>query len=182
MGMACRSIKNESDDQGLLDLCRLPSLNTPALASLTDMPDTRIFFSPRPYPTWTTHNTPRYCTSVNNSSNLHLYIGHMHIQFCLWTFFFLYIFTLIMLSLFALLSVCTVSFLYWKLLTPRQIPCVCVQTHLAIKLSDSDIQRMNEVSEVVQCFSHLVLFLFSYSGNKNVKKRILICLSTWKKF
>ncbi len=43
-------------------------------------PDTRIFFSPRPYPTWTTHNTPRYCTSVNNSSNLHLYIGHMHIH------------------------------------------------------------------------------------------------------
>ncbi len=37
-----------------------------------------------------------------------------------------------MLSLFALLSVCTVLFLYWKLLTPRQIPCV--QTHLAIQL------------------------------------------------
>ncbi len=38
------------------------------------------FFSPRPYPTWTTHNTPRYCTCVNNSSNLHLYIGHVHIH------------------------------------------------------------------------------------------------------
>ncbi len=23
-------------------------------------------FSPRPYPTWTTHNTPQYCTSVKN--------------------------------------------------------------------------------------------------------------------
>ncbi len=31
-------------------------------------------FYPRPCPTWTTHNTPQYCTSVNNSSNLHLYI------------------------------------------------------------------------------------------------------------
>ncbi len=43
----------------------------------------------------TTHNTPRYCTSVNNSSNLHLYIGHMHIHssvyghfsFCIFLFF-----------------------------------------------------------------------------------------------
>ncbi len=42
-----------------------------------------------------THNTPRYCTSVNNSSNLHLYIGHMHIHssvyghfsFCIFIFF-----------------------------------------------------------------------------------------------
>ncbi len=43
-------------------------------------PDTRTVFTPRPYPTWTTHNTPQHCTSVNNSSNLHLYIGHMHMQ------------------------------------------------------------------------------------------------------
>ncbi len=33
-----------------------------------------------PQATWTTHKTPQYCTSVNNSSNLHLYIGHMHIH------------------------------------------------------------------------------------------------------
>ncbi len=68
------------------------------LAGATDhwaqkQPDTRIVFFPRPYPTWTTHNTPRYCTSVNNSSNLHLYIGHMHIHSSVYGhFFFLYIF------------------------------------------------------------------------------------------
>ncbi len=50
------------------------------------------FFSPRPYPTWTAHNTPRYCTSVNNS-NIHLYIGHMHIHSSVYGHFsFLYIF------------------------------------------------------------------------------------------
>ncbi len=39
------------------------------------------------------NNTPRYCTSVNNSSNLHLYIGHMHIHSSVYGhFFFLYIF------------------------------------------------------------------------------------------
>ncbi len=43
-------------------------------------PDTRTVFTPRPYPTWTIHNTPQHCTAVNNSSNLHLYIGHMHMQ------------------------------------------------------------------------------------------------------
>ncbi len=70
------------------------SLNCCPLADATDhwapkQPDTRAVFSPRPYPIWTTHNTPQYCTSVNNSSNLHLYIGHMHIHSsCLWTFFF----------------------------------------------------------------------------------------------
>ncbi len=48
-----------------------------------------LVFSPRLYPTWTTHNTPRYCTSVNNSS---VHRTHAHSQFCLWTFFFLYIF------------------------------------------------------------------------------------------
>ncbi len=79
------------------------SLNCCPLAGATDhwapkQPDTRTVFPPRPYPTWTTHNTPtvQYCTSVNNSSNLHLYIGHMHIHssvyghfFCLWTWIFL---------------------------------------------------------------------------------------------
>ncbi len=49
-------------------------------------------FSPRPYPTWTTHNTPQYCTSVNNSSNLHLYIGHMHIHSSAYWHFILCIF------------------------------------------------------------------------------------------
>ncbi len=50
-------------------------------------------YSPRLYPTWTTHNTPLYCTSVNNSSNLHLYIGHMHIHSSVYGHFsFLYIF------------------------------------------------------------------------------------------
>ncbi len=80
------------------------SLNCCPLAGATDhwapkQPDKtqEQFFPPRPYPTWTTHNTPtvQYCTSVNNSSNLHLYIGHMHIHssvyghfFCLWTWIF----------------------------------------------------------------------------------------------
>ncbi len=36
-------------------------------------PDTRTVFTPRSYPTWTSHNIPQYCTSVNNSSNLHLW-------------------------------------------------------------------------------------------------------------
>ncbi len=43
-------------------------------------PDTRTVFTPRPYPTWTTHNTPQYCISGNNLSNPHPYIGHMHIH------------------------------------------------------------------------------------------------------
>ncbi len=60
-------------------------------------PDTRTVFTPRPYPTWTIHNTPQHCTSVNNSSNLHLYIGHMHIHssvsmviflFCIFLFYY----------------------------------------------------------------------------------------------
>ncbi len=59
-------------------------------------------FHPRPYPTWTTHSTPQYCTSVNNSSTLHLYIGHMHIQFCY--FYFLYIFILLLLLFIILYS------------------------------------------------------------------------------
>ncbi len=73
------------------------------LADATDhwaqkQPDTRTVFSSRPYPTWTTHNTPWYCTSVNNSSNLHLYIGHMHIHSSVYGHFsFLYIFILLLL-------------------------------------------------------------------------------------
>ncbi len=47
-----------------------------------------VFTHSRPYPTWTTHNTPQYCTSVNNSSNFHLYIHHAHSQFSLWSFIF----------------------------------------------------------------------------------------------
>ncbi len=55
-----------------------------------------IFF-PRPYPTRTTFNTPQYCTFINNSSNLHLYMGHMHIHssvygqlifFCIFVFYY----------------------------------------------------------------------------------------------
>ncbi len=47
----------------------------------------KIFFSPRPYPTWTTHNTPQYWTSVYNSTNLLQYLAHMHIHNFVWTFF-----------------------------------------------------------------------------------------------
>ncbi len=45
-----------------------------------------------------------------------------HFSFCI--FLFVYFYLNYMLSLFAPLSVCTVLFLYWKHLTPRQIPCV----------------------------------------------------------
>ncbi len=39
------------------------------------------------------HITPQYCTSVNNSSNLHLYIGHMHIHSsAYWHLFYVYLF------------------------------------------------------------------------------------------
>ncbi len=74
------------------------SLNCYHLAGATEhwapkQPDTRTVFTPRPYPTWTTHNTPQYCTSVNNSSTLHMYIGHMHIHSSVYGhFYFLYIF------------------------------------------------------------------------------------------
>ncbi len=44
-------------------------------------------FSPRPYPTWTTHNTPQYCTSVKKTHQTFI-CTHAHSQFCLWTFFF----------------------------------------------------------------------------------------------
>ncbi len=61
------------------------SLNCCCLAGATEhwapkQPDTRTAFTPRSYPTWKTHHTPQYCTSVNNSSNLHLYIQYMHIH------------------------------------------------------------------------------------------------------
>ncbi len=94
-------------------------------------------FTLRPYPTWTTHNTPQYCTSVNNSSNLHLYIGHMHIHSFVYGHFFsvyFYFITIVihnyclfssLLVYFITLIICCLHclyFLYWKLLTPRQIP------------------------------------------------------------
>ncbi len=72
------------------------SLNYCPLAGATALrapkqPDKRTF-SPRAVSPWTTHNTPQYCTSVNNSSNLHLYIGHMHIHSSVYGHFsFLYI-------------------------------------------------------------------------------------------
>ncbi len=76
------------------------SLNCCPLVGTTEhwapkQPDTRTVLTPRPYPTWTTYNTP-HCTSFNNSSNLHLYIGHMHIHssvyghflFCIFIFYY----------------------------------------------------------------------------------------------
>ncbi len=56
----------------------------------TKQPDTRIVFSPRPE-----QHITHPGTSVNNSSNLHLYIEHMHIHssvyghfsFCIFLFF-----------------------------------------------------------------------------------------------
>ncbi len=68
------------------------------------------FFSPRPYPTWTTHNTPQYCTSVNNSSNLHLCIGHMHSS-VYGHFYFLYIFITIVFLNYCLFSSLLVLFI-----------------------------------------------------------------------
>ncbi len=101
-------------------------------------------FFPRPYPTRTTHNTPQDCTSVNNS-NLHLYIGHMHIHSSVYGHFsFVYFYFLLQLLFLIIvyslhyfivlyylnymLSALCLYFLYWKLLTPRQIPCVCKHT------------------------------------------------------
>ncbi len=45
-----------------------PSHPNDPLAGATEhwapkQPDTRTVFTPRPYPTWTKHNTPQYCTS-----------------------------------------------------------------------------------------------------------------------
>ncbi len=81
------------------------SLNCCPLTGATEhwapkQPDTRTVFTPRPCPTWTAHNTPQYCTSVNNSSNLHLYIGHRFIHSSVYGHFsFLYIFILLLLLL-----------------------------------------------------------------------------------
>ncbi len=110
-------------------------------------------FSPRPYPTWTTHNTPRYCTSVNNSSNLHLYIGHMHIHSSVYGHFsfciFLFLITIVILNycLFSSLLVFFITLIICCLclhcclfvLSVLEAPntktnSLCVQTHLAIKL------------------------------------------------
>ncbi len=59
-------------------------------------------FPPWSYPTWTTHNTPQYCTSVNNSSNLHLYIGRIHSS-VYGHFYFLYIFFTVVIYISSLL-------------------------------------------------------------------------------
>ncbi len=66
-------------------------------------------FTPRPYPTWTTYNTP-HCTSFNNSSNLNPYIGYMHIHSSVYGHFLFCIFIFITIvihnySLFSLLIV-----------------------------------------------------------------------------
>ncbi len=84
------------------------SLNYCPLAGATDhwapkQPDTRTFFSPRLYPTWITHNTPRYCTSVNNSSNFHLYIGHMHIHSSVYGHFYVLYIVILLLLLFIII-------------------------------------------------------------------------------
>ncbi len=59
---------------------RLPSGRCYRSLSTKTTRHKNCFFPPRPYPTRTTHNTPQYWTSVNNSSNVHLYLGHMHIH------------------------------------------------------------------------------------------------------
>ncbi len=54
------------------------------------------------------HNTPQYCTSVYNSTNLPRYLAHIHNHNFVWTFFlFLYIFitTVIYNSLYILLNI-----------------------------------------------------------------------------
>ncbi len=99
-------------------------LNCCPLASATEHwapkhSDTKTVFTPSPYHTWKTHNTPQYCTSVNNSLNLHLYIGHYCLFSSLLVFFY---------YLNYMLSALCLYILYWKLLTPRQIPCVCKHT------------------------------------------------------
>ncbi len=126
------------------------------LAGATDhwaqkQPDTRIVFFPRPYPTWTTHNTPRYCTSVNNSSNLHLYIGHMHssvyghFSFCIFLFFITIVilnyclFSSLLVFFITLIICCLCLHCCLFVLSVLEAPntktnSLCVQTHLAIKL------------------------------------------------
>ncbi len=122
-------------------------------------------YSPRPYPTWTTHNTPRYCTSVNNSSNLHLYIGHMHIHSSVYGHFsfciFLFFTTIVILNyclfssllvFFITLIICCLCFTVvclYCIVSVLEAPntktnSLCVQTHLASKaLSDSDFWERN---------------------------------------
>ncbi len=98
----------------------------------------------------TTHNTPRYCTSVNNSSNLHLYIGHMHIHSSVYGHFsfciFLFFITIVILNycLFSSLLVFFITLIIcclclYCIVSVLEAPntktnSLCVQTHLAIKL------------------------------------------------
>ncbi len=104
-------------------------------------------FSPRPYPTWKTHNTPQYCTSVNNSSNLHLYIGHMHIQSSVHVHFSFYVYfsvlcyskllyILFIISVFITLIICCLHYVCTSVLEAPNTKnnSLCVQTHMAIKL------------------------------------------------
>ncbi len=64
------------------------SLNCCPLAG-AEQPDTRSVLSPGPYPTWTKHNTPHDCTSVNNSVKLSsVNTTYAHSQFCQLTFLF----------------------------------------------------------------------------------------------
>ncbi len=108
--------------------------HTQLTLSLNRCPLARVF-TPRPYPTRTTHNTPPVLYICNNSSNLHLYMGH----FCThahWSFFFSVYFyfccnllsNIFIIIGFITLIICCLYFVYWKLLTPRQTPCVCKHT------------------------------------------------------
>ncbi len=75
---------------------------------------------PRPYPTWT---TPQDCTSLNNSSNLHLHIWHMHIHSSVYVPF-LYFLKVLLLLLF--INYCIFSSLLVFLLPYLYVVCaVC---------------------------------------------------------
>ncbi len=65
------------------------SFHSTQMTALQRTADTRTVFTHRPYPSWTTYNTPYYFASVNNSSNLHLFIGHMHIHSSVYGYFIL---------------------------------------------------------------------------------------------
>ncbi len=104
------------------------------LAGATDhwapkQPDTRIVFPPGRIPP-EQHITPRYCTSVNNCTCTFTVLS---MDIFLSVFLLLLLFIIIVYSLIIsvfyyikyMLSALCLYFLYWKLLTPRQIPCVC---------------------------------------------------------
>ncbi len=123
------------------------SLNGCPLAGATDhwapeQPDTRTVFTPGHIPP-EQHNTTQYCTSVNNSSYLHLYIGHMHIHTSVYShflfsvyFFFITICinnyclfsSLLVLFITLILYVVCIMFVRSVLEAPN------TKTHLAIKL------------------------------------------------